>query len=176
MNRPSLETLNPEQIIEFLGDSDGSFRGVASSALSDRGKTSLPALIEGMSHRDWQVRAACTGLLDHLADDRCIDPLRRALQDPSPHVRRHAVHSLGCNGCKVAPLNADIVALLLETALRDKSIRVRRVAVHQLGLQTYDPRAMEALQTILRQDTDSKILSRAEFALQSQQRQQANVV
>lgn len=106
--------------------------------------------------------------MDHLADDRCADPLRQALNDSSPDVRRHAVHSLGCQRCKVEPLAVDIVGLLCERALQDTNIRVRRVSVHQLGLQPHDPRAVEALETILRDDTDAKLLSRAEFALKMQ--------
>ena len=45
------------------------------------------------------------------------------------------------------------------------SFLVRRVAVHMLGLQPDDPRAVEALETILGQETDPGLLSRAEFAL-----------
>jgi HEAT repeat protein len=174
MNQPNVEALDPQQLVERLGDADWNVRQAASSALFARGKAALEALIKGLSHTDWQVRAACAGLMDHLADDRCVDPLRRALLDPSPHVRRHAVHSLGCQECKSAPLQVDIAGLLIERALTDASIRVRRVAVHQLGLQTYDPRAVKALQTLLHQEMDAKLLSRARFALKSQQEQQTS--
>ena len=56
-------------------------------------------------------------LLDHLADERCVEPLRQALNDPSPHVRRNAVHSLGCQRCKLAPLPMDVVGLLIERSI-----------------------------------------------------------
>lgn len=135
----------------------------------------IETLLLEMQDADPKVRARATGLLDHLADDRCVDPLQRALQDPSPLVRRHAVHSIGCQQCKVSPLQTDVVGLLLERALHDKSIRVRRVAVHQLGLQAQDTRAIAALETILASDHDQKLLSRAQFALKNQRMCSARV-
>ena len=128
----------------------------------------LERRLREMQDADPKVRARATSLLDHLADDRCVDPLRRALTDPSPLVRRHAVHSIGCQQCKISPLQTDVVGLLVERALHDKSLRVRRVAVHQLGLQPHDPRAVDALQSILANDHDQKLHSRAEFALKNQ--------
>lgn len=130
----------------------------------------VETILEDVRAADPKVRAHAVSLLDHLADDRCVDPLRQALSDPSPLVRRHAVHSIGCQQCKLKPLEVDIVGLLVERALTDKSIRVRRVAVHQLGLQPKDARAASALQAILNQDDDPKLRSRAEFALQNQSR------
>ena len=123
-----------------------------------------------MTDPDPRVRAYATGVLDHLADDRCIGPLTTALTDSSAQVRRNAVHSLGCQACKLAPLRVDIVGLLVERALYDPSIRVRRVTVHQLGLQSHDPRAIAALEAILSRDHDDKLRSRAEFALKNQRR------
>ena len=105
----------------------------------------IETLLIEMQDTNPKVRAQATSLLDHFADDRCVDPLRRALTDPSPLARRHAVHSIGCQQCKLKPLEVDIVRLLVERALHDKSLRVRRVAVHQLGLQAQDARAVAAL-------------------------------
>lgn len=158
-------SLPPSQLVEQLGDPDWRERDAAFAALQGLGAESVPALVEGLAHPEAQVRLWCADLMDHLADDRCADPLRQALTDPSPDVRRHAVHSLGCQRCKVEPLAVDIVGLLCERSLHDASIRVRRVAVHQLGLQPHDPRAIVTLETILREETDEKLLSRAEFAL-----------
>lgn len=133
-------------------------------------ESEIETILQEMQDADPKVRARATGLLDHLADDRCVDPLQRALEDPSPLVRRHAVHSIGCQQCKVSPLQTDVVGLLVERALHDKSIRVRRVAVHQLGLQAQDARAVHALEAILAQESDQKLRSRAEFALNNQRR------
>ena len=128
----------------------------------------LAEALRGMSDPDPKVRAQATGLLDHLATEACVAPLTKALSDPSAHVRRLAVHSLGCQDCKVAALDVDIVGLLVDRALHDKSIRVRRVTVHQLGLQPHDPRAVSALESILERESDAKLRSRAEFALGNQ--------
>lgn len=162
----SFEAMTAQQLVEYLS-SDWSSREPAIAALAALGAGALAAIRVGLQHADWQVRAACAGLLDHLADARCVEPLREALNDPSPHVRRNAVHSLGCQRCKIAPLPMDVVGLLIERALFDSSIRVRRVAVHQLGLQPYDGRAVDALRRILRDDTDMKLRTRAEFALRN---------
>ncbi|WP_309717343.1 HEAT repeat domain-containing protein [Armatimonas sp.] len=124
--------------------------------------------LRGMADPDPRIRAYATGLLDHLATDACVVPLTKALSDPSAHVRRLAVHALGCQDCKAAPLDIDIVGLLVDRALHDKSIRVRRVTVHQLGLQPHDPRAVSALESILEHDHDEKLRSRAAFALKNQ--------
>jgi HEAT repeat protein len=131
----------------------------------------LAEALRGMADPDPKVRAQATGLLDHLATEACVAPLTKALSDPSAHVRRLAVHSLGCQDCKVTPLDVDIVGLLIDRALHDKSIRVRRVTVHQLGLQPTDPRAIAALASILERDTDEKLRSRAAFALKNQRKE-----
>lgn len=161
---------DPRQLVVLLNESDWSVRSAAISALFSTGSAGLDALMEGLSHPSNRVRLWCADLMDHLADERCADPLRAALEDASADVRRHAVHSLGCQRCKATPLALDVVGLLCERALRDPSIRVRRVAVHQLGLQPFDARAVNALETILRDDTDSRLLSRARFALREQLR------
>jgi HEAT repeat protein len=137
----------------------------AAENLLDSGAAAVGALIAGLSHTDWRVRKQCAALMDHLGDDRCVAPLRRALEDPCAGVRRLAIHALGCQPCKAAPLAADIVGLLIKRALSDPSIRVRRVAVHMLGLQGYDARAVAALRAILDQEADARLLSRARHAL-----------
>jgi HEAT repeat protein len=157
-------------LIPQLGFSDATTRLAARDALEALGTVCLESLIAGMSDPNPLVRAGCADLMDHLGDDRCILPLTNALTDPLSRVRRHAIHSLACQPCKASPLATDIVALLIERALTDTSIRVRRVAVHQLGLQGYDPRAVIALGQILEESHDEKILSRAHFALQNQQK------
>src|SRR6187200_2353541 len=84
------------QLVERLGSPVWSESSAAISALLSHGAACLDALVEGLSHPDTQIRLWCADLMDHLADERCSDPLTRALDDPSPDVRRHAVHSLGC--------------------------------------------------------------------------------
>jgi HEAT repeat protein len=170
----SPEQLDPQQFVELLGNNDFALSQAATEVLFERGVSALDALVEGLSHPNWRVRKNCAGLMDHLGDDHCIEPLRRVLNDPIVGVRRLAVHALGCQPCKPAPLPADIIGLLLERALSDPSIRVRRVAVHMLGLQPYDARAVEALQAILDQETDPKLLSRARYALREHETKAEN--
>jgi hypothetical protein len=151
--------------VGLLGAGDWATRREAMTRLEGAGATAVPLLLTGLEHQDWRVRANCAGLLDHLADERCVAPLARALRDPNTTVRRFAVHAIGCQGCKVRPLPMDGVAHLVRCALADPSIRVRRAATHQLGCQEADPRAAAALRTILRRDVDVKLLRIARWAL-----------
>jgi HEAT repeat protein len=165
-----LEDLGTRQLVEHLGSKEFAQSQAAAEVLFAKGAAALDALIEGLSHPDWRVRKNCAGLMDHLGDDRCVEPLRGALKDPIEGVRRLAIHALGCQPCKSAPLQADVVGLLIDRALSDTNMRVRRVAVHMLGLQPYDERAVEALQAILDRETDLGLLSRAQYALGEQER------
>lgn len=153
------------QQIQCLGAQDWETRSNAANALRERGAEALSALIEGMAHPNWRVRHGCADLMDHLADNRCTEPLLRLLHDPIESVRRLALHALGCQRCKVCPLDVDVVTHLIECALHDSSIRVRRVAVHMLGCQPPDSRARNTLQTLLEHETDAKLLSRARWSL-----------
>jgi HEAT repeat protein len=166
----SLEQLTSSQLVQRLASPEFAQSQAAVRVLFTRGAAALDALVEGLSHPDWRVRKQCAGLMDHLGDDRCVEPLRRALKDPIEGVRRLAIHAIGCQPCKATPLAVDIVGLLIERALCDPSIRVRRVVVHMLGLQPCDSRTAEALETILRQQTDPGLLSRAQHALTEQRR------
>ena len=166
----ALERLPSQQLVGLLASREFARSQAAAAVLFNRGAAALDALAEGLSHPDWRVRKQCAGLMDHLGDNRCVEPLQRALNDPIEGVRRLAIHALGCQPCKAAPLTTDIVGLLIERALSDPGIRVRRVAVHMLGLQPSDPRAVETLQTIVGQETDPGLLSRARYALAEQRR------
>jgi hypothetical protein len=140
-------------------------------AASDRYSVLIDALLQGLHHPKDRVRFDSAHLMDHLADERCVEPLRRLLDDPVPRVRRAALHSLSCDACKLAPLptNDDFVAILVERVLHDPSIRVRRHAVYGLAGHGDDPRAVAALQTLLAQETDAVLLRSARSALQQQE-------
>ena len=153
-----------------LGSADWGTRSAAAAGLLARGPAAVPTLVAGASHPSRRVRAECVALMDHLADERCSAALAAALRDGSPLVRRHAVHSLGCQRCKAVPLGLDVVGLLVERVLSDRSPRVRRAAVHQLGLQPFDPRAVAALADVLAGAGDPGLLSRARYALAEQRR------
>jgi HEAT repeat protein len=130
---------------------------VAFPRLDAAGPAVAGALMRGLAHPHPRVRQWCAALLDHHADSRCVPGLVGLLDDPVAAVRRHAVHSLGCQPCKAAPLAVDVVDLLLERIRRDPSVRVRRVAVHLLGCQPADPRALAALTSLATGDPDPRI-------------------
>ncbi len=96
------------------------------------------------------MRYNCAIALDHLADERCTEPLRQLLNDSVPRVRRAAVHSLSCDACKVSPLsNHDgLTETLINMALHDPSIRVRREAVNGL-VESCDRKAIPVLKDLL---------------------------
>ena len=144
-------------------------REKAFTDLFNDGARAVATLVAGAAHSRPKVRAACVALMDHLADERCCKALEQALHDASPLVRRHAVHAVGCQRCKVRPLSIDVVGALIERVLNDSSPRVRRVAVHQLGLQPHDARAIEVLTNVIAESQDAGLVSRARHALGLQQ-------
>ncbi|MFM9025995.1 MAG: HEAT repeat domain-containing protein [Planctomycetaceae bacterium] len=151
-----------------LDSDDWAVRERAFTDLFREGAQAVPTLVAGASHRRPRVRAACIALMDHLGDDRCCAALESGLRDASPLVRRHAVHAVGCQRCKVRPLSIDVVGALIERVVNDPSPRVRRVAVHQLGLQPYDPRAIESLERVIAENQGAGLVSRARHALREQ--------
>ncbi len=155
--------------VERLGAKEWEARRSAFESLSQQGATALEVLIAGTVHPNWRVRRGCADLMDHLADSRCVEPLLRLLNDPVVAVRRLALHALSCQRCKVCPLEVDIIGSLSRLALEDSSIQVRRVAVHQLGCQPPDARAIETLKSVIANDTDAKLLSRARWAISQHQ-------
>ncbi len=108
--------------------------------------------------------------MDSLADDRCVMPLRRALEDPVPRVRRTAFHALSCDECKITPLHTeqDLTDIWIDHALRDPNIRVRRDVVYGLGDFCYDQRIVAALQTIINTEIDEVLHANARWALEQQ--------
>lgn len=159
-----------EGTLDALGSGVWADREKACIVLFEQGPAAVPTLVAGSAHHRPQVRAACLALMDHLADERCVEPLERGLRDASPLVRRHAVHAVGCQRCKVRPLPIDVVGALIERVVEDPSPRVRRVAVHQLGLQPYDPRAVESLVHVIAESADDGLVARARHALREQER------
>ncbi len=167
---PGVGSTNFRHLVESLSADDFATRHAAADRLFGQGRAALDAILGGMAHPNPKVRSHCVGLLDHLADARCVEPLRVALRDPVADVCRHAVHSISCQRCKPAPLKMDVTGHLIERALTDPSVRVRQVAAHALGHQAPDPRAVAALRTILRGHSNAKLLSRARYSLDQHER------
>jgi hypothetical protein len=115
----------------------------------------VAGLLEGLRHVKPRVRYTCAAALDHLADERCTEPLRHLLNDPVARVRRAALHSLSCDACKVAalPNRADLVPTLIDLALHDASIRVRRAATVSL-VESCDPSVFPVLQKLSAEKDD----------------------
>jgi HEAT repeat protein len=163
-NRRTADELR--RVVEQLGAADRQVVAAAFDALIQAGAPGMAVVIEGLSHPEARVRRGCAELMDHQGTDACAERLiDLARRDPEASVRRAAIHSLGCQRCKAAPLVADVVAPLVERALADESPRVRRQAVLGLCRQSPDPRAAAALKTILNRETDRRVRSLAHQAL-----------
>lgn len=130
----------------------------------------VTALIEGAEHPAPRVRFLVAQAMDHYADERCATPLRRLLDDPVPRVRCAALHSLGCDDCKLAPLPkpGDLVERVVTMTLHDDSIRVRRVAAYNLGTLCADARVISALHMVLEREADPVLLRAARWTLAQQ--------
>ena len=139
--------------IEQLADRDWQRAGEAYRALADAGEDGVQAALAGMRHADPRVRRACTGFMDHYGTDAAVPALLDALSDDVPKVRREAVHSLSCEGCKESPLCLDTLPMLLSVIENDTNARVRREAVYFLGIRPQDARAIPVLKALLADTT-----------------------
>ncbi len=161
--KSQIQSQDLKEYVESLATPEG-WR-VAYPILQRAGHAALDEVLEGLSHPNWRIRKWCVAFMDHYADARCVSALVRALDDPIADVRRHAVHSIGCQPCKQTPLTLDVIKLLIDRAMNDESIRVRRTATHMLGNQPQDDRAAKALWQIINKDSHPKLLSNAKWAL-----------
>jgi HEAT repeat protein len=154
------------RLIERLGGRDWRDVGAAVETLRRAGAVGREAAVRGLLHHpDARVRRGCADFMDHHGDDDCVPALVHAAQyDPIAYVRRVAVHSLGCQRCKVAPLATDFVNFLIERIAAEPNVRARREAVYALGQQCPDDRTRAALHG-LRRDRDGEVGRSAHFAL-----------
>ncbi len=161
-----MDGADPSQLVELLGKTEGMIHWAATSKLIERGKAATDALLEGLKRPNAKIRATCALLLDHVADNRCIEPLLHAIRhDPKEAVRRCALHALVCDGCKECPLATDVVGVLIETVLNDGSKAVKRRAVFYLGQQRSDERAITILKRLLEIESDPVLIRRSKLAL-----------
>lgn len=162
----SMDARSSEQIIELLAEAEPGVSFAAQDVLVQRGASVIDALLGGLRHPNRKTRATCALLLDHVADNRCVAPLRKAMfTDSDEAVRRCAMHSLICDGCKECPLDVDVVGALLEAAQTDRALSVRRRAVFYLSMQPPDSRVVSGLQELLTRDIDPVLRCRAERTL-----------
>jgi HEAT repeat protein len=119
----------------------------------------VTGLLAGLNHPEPRVRYNCALAMDHVADDRCAEPLRALLEDAVPRVRRAALHSLSCEACKIThlPIPGDLIETLIAKANTNPSIRVRRAVVGSLIETCGQPRVLEALAELETRETDADI-------------------
>jgi HEAT repeat protein len=129
----------------------------------------VDGLLAGLNHTEARVRYNCALAMDHIADDRCSEPLQALLEDVVPRVRRAALHSLSCEACKVTPLPVpgDLIETLIAKANTDPSIQVRRAAVGSLSVTCSNPRVLKALQDLKTRETDADIQRQLKRALKT---------
>jgi HEAT repeat protein len=129
----------------------------------------VTGLLTGLNHSEPRVRYNCALAMDHVADERCVEPLRALLEDSVPRVRRAALHSLSCEACKVTPLPVpgDLIETLIATANTDSSIRVRRAAVGSLIETCTNPRVLTALEDLKTRETDADIQRQLKHVLKT---------
>jgi hypothetical protein len=130
-----------------------------------RSTVDTAALLAGLRHPNPRVRYDCLGLLDHLADDRCLDAMVEATRDPVPRVRRMAVHALGCRRCKPEMLCDDLVDVFAPVALADPSWRVRFEAVISLVQHPPSDRTRDVLERVAAHDERPAVRDKAAWAL-----------
>jgi len=145
-------TLELQALVEQLGAGDWRMALEAETALARAGQAGIEAALWGLAHRN-----ACFAALQWTA-----------LHDPAPSVRRVAVHSASCQRCKPCPLTGDLVGLLAQMALSDTNRRMRENAIGGLRYQPQDARAVAAMETILRTETDPRLRREAHHALKHQ--------
>src|SRR5436305_1823528 len=86
-----------QALVEQLGSRSWQLAFQAETALDRAGQAGMEAVIVGLSHPNEHVRRGCADFMDHHGTDASFAPLvQAALHDPSPAVRRVAVHSASC--------------------------------------------------------------------------------
>ena len=150
-------------VAEFAG---GENRFPTFLTLYSRGDAALPAVHEGLSNANWNVRRWCAILIDNFADSESLHALVPLLNDPKADVRVWAVHSLSCGICKDGPNPIDAIPLLLDRIELDDSIRVRRQAVAMLAHhRAPDARVLPTFQKILKEEDDQKLRLHAKHGI-----------
>ncbi len=146
--------LAPEELIEQLANRDWRIFHTAESHLFQNLDTIMDAVLVGIEHENPRIRAACALLMDHGGDDRCIEPLRKALNDPAAKVRLTALHSLQCQRCKDEPLRYDPIPDMIRMAATDPDPKVRRGALGGMGIQPSNRLLAAAVERAIEREPD----------------------
>jgi len=174
------------------GHIDFFYTGRASEAIQADidafGRRAVPALIDGLSHRDPGVRYIAAQQLGRLGDARAVDALIVCTGEDDPIIRSRSVRALGKIGSPRAtetllPLldheDVEFRLTVIEALGRigdrrayspllphveDKSIRIRAAAASAIG-RTGDERALPILQSLLTTDPYSDVRTQAAAGL-----------
>lgn len=142
----------------------------AAKALLQLGPVARPAVEEGLLDDDPGIRAACTRLLDRLADNDSFDLMVLLLDDPDHRVRSHAMHALACDRCKSDDVCALPRAAIVPTAVRllagDPHPEVRAIALEVLGRWVHDDAdARAAIEQARAHDPEPMVRKKARWYL-----------
>jgi len=127
------------------------------------------ALVRGLEHKNPNVRFACIQIMDHMGDDRMIEPVSRMLYDWAPRVRKQALHALTCEKYKSAPLcplPTTVLSAFIDLALHDPNLNVRVAAIGALGSLPATAQSTATLQRVLETESEPKLQQAAQQVLQ----------
>jgi HEAT repeats len=157
---------DPARLVQILGSRTRRVRAAVELRLESLGKPGVDAAIAGLSDPDPRVRCGAADFMDHHADEDCVEKLRdMALNDPVPYVRDMALHALGCQRCKPAPLAVDTLDIIILRAKTEASWKKRRGAVWSLSQRNMDPGVKEALEFLANHDPDPRVADAARGGL-----------
>ncbi len=171
------QACSPDQLVSLLGFKAhyiGAIRALVGGAFGREFQklpltdTVFQALVHGLSHKNPNVRFQCVQLMDHLGDDRIIEPVRQMLRDWAPRVRKQALHALTCEQCKstpLCPLPGPVVADFIGLALHDPNVNVRIAAINALGVLPESPQIVQSLESVWATTTEPKLRQAAQQIL-----------
>lgn len=126
-------------------------RNIAELCGELRLEAAVPNLARQMSHADERARRAVAGALAKIGTNAAIEPLRKALQDPTPAVRLRTVMAVDAKSNRALALR---LITLLEEESDDEVLREMLLALGRVG-------SAEAVQALAKQAAPGgKILNR----------------
>jgi HEAT repeat protein len=129
------------------------------------GLDALPAVREGLQHRNADVRYRCCQFLDHFLTPKVVDDLVAMLDDPDHRVRYSTLHSLACDRCKEGswhPDEARILPRAIALLADDPHPYVRAFAIELVARWVHtNPDAELALLRAKRSDSSPSVRKKA---------------